>query len=75
MRNIFASLAVFSTILLGAAFVLGMLITDPRAGSPAALSEVRYHFLTALAGLVVAALCEVLGIDPAAHALAPLGAP
>ena len=26
-------------------------------------------------GLVVAALCEVLGIDPAAHALAPLGAP
>jgi hypothetical protein len=60
VRNIFSSLAVVSTILLVAAFILGLMIEDAKSPDPAALAQVRNHFLTGAAGLVFGALVHAI---------------
>ena len=60
MRYIFSSLAVVSTILLVAAFILGLMIEDAKSLDPAALAQVRNHFLAGVAGLVFGALVHAI---------------
>ena len=60
MRYTFASLAVFSTILMVAAFVLGLMIEDATSPEPEALAQFRNHFLAGAAGLVFGALVHAL---------------
>lgn len=60
MKRIFLSLAIVSILLLGAAFVLGMSIDDPKRPTESAQSLVSTHFLTAVAALVFAALLHAI---------------
>lgn len=58
MKRIFVTLAVLSTGLLIATFILGWNIDDPR--DAAAQGQVGNHFLTALGGLVLAVLVHAI---------------
>ena len=60
MTRIFLALTSCSTLLLIAAFVLGLSIGDPTARDAAVQLWVSYHILTALAGLVFASLVHAL---------------
>ena len=60
MKHIFLTLSVLSTLLLIAAFVLGLNIGDPKTATYAVRMSVRYHSLTALAGLCFAALVHAI---------------
>ena len=60
MKRIFTTLAFFSTALLIAAFVLGLSIDDVTAAKEATRSNVRWHFLTALAALCFATLVHAI---------------
>ncbi len=60
MNRIFLPLCGVSWILLGAAFVLGLQIDDPKIAEIAVQRGVQYHFLTALAALVFATLVHAL---------------
>ena len=59
MKRIFATLAVVSTLFLLAAYVLGWMIDDPRDLSDGGAS-VRWHFLSAVGGLMFAALVHAI---------------
>lgn len=60
MNRIFLSLCGLSWILLGAAFVLGLQIDDPKVAEVAVQRAVQHHFLTALAALVFTTLVHAL---------------
>lgn len=60
MSRIFATLSVFTTILLAVTFVLGWMIGDPSVPDPAVQEQVRWHFLTALGALVFAMLVHAI---------------
>ncbi|MFQ5734885.1 MAG: hypothetical protein ACE5KM_23365, partial [Planctomycetaceae bacterium] len=60
MKRIFATLAVVSTAVLLFAFVLGWLIDDPAARDAAVQRIVAWHFLTAVGGLMFAALVHAI---------------
>lgn len=60
MSRIFSTLAVFSTALLIAAFVLGWMIDDPSSRDAATQQLFTWHFLTAVAGLMFAALVHAV---------------
>ena len=60
MNRIFLTLASLSTLLLVAAFVLGMNIDDPASATDASLASVRVHFLAAVGGLMFAALVHAI---------------
>jgi hypothetical protein len=60
VKHIFASLSVAATVLLVAAFVLGLMVEDPKAGTPEAVAQFQYHFLAGSAGLVFAALVHAI---------------
>lgn len=59
MKRIFTTLAIFSTLLLLATYVLGWMIDDPRDLSDGGAS-VRWHFLTGVGGLMFAALVHAI---------------
>lgn len=58
MKRIFLTLAIFSNIVLAAAFALGVRIDDPKLAS--SVSDVSWHFLTALGALVFASLVHAI---------------
>jgi hypothetical protein len=60
MNRIFLPLCGLSVILLVAAFVLGLLIDDPRVLDRGVQAGVTYHFLTALAALCFATMVHAL---------------
>lgn len=60
MKRIFATLAVVSTLLLLTALVLGLNIGDPANRAEAVQRVLKYHFLTAMAALVFAALVHAI---------------
>jgi len=60
VTRIILTLAVLSTLLLIAAFVLGLNIDDPKSLDPAEQTTVSHHLLTALAGLVFATLVHAI---------------
>lgn len=60
MKRIFIGLAVTSTALLAAAFTFGLRIDDPRDMAEASLAARRLHLLTAVAGLLFAALIHAV---------------
>jgi hypothetical protein len=56
MKRIFLTLAIVSTLLLVAAFVLGLEIGDPRSVAAGTRRLLNYHALTSVAALIFAAL-------------------
>jgi len=60
MNRIFASLASLSTLLLIAAFILGLSIDDAKSPSAEVQSWVSLHFLTAVGALVFALLVHAI---------------
>ena len=60
MTRIFLMLAACSTLLIVAAFALGMNIQDASSLDEAARSSVRWHMLTALAALFSASLVHAI---------------
>jgi hypothetical protein len=60
VNRIFLPLCAASWVLLGAAFVLGWQIDDPRLADPAVQRGVQYHVLTALAAVCFATLVHAL---------------
>jgi hypothetical protein len=60
MNRIFVPLCGLSTILLVAAFALGLNIGDPRTLDRAVQAAVQYHFLTALGALCFATLVHAI---------------
>lgn len=60
MKRIFLTLAIFSTVLLIAAFSLGMSIGDAKDASAATQRYVSWHLLTALGALVFASLVHAI---------------
>lgn len=60
MKRIFLMLAACSTLLIVAAFALGLNIQDARSLDEAARSSVRWHMLTALASLFSASLVHAI---------------
>lgn len=60
MKRIFSTLAVLSTLLLLTALVLGLNIGDPADRARAVQTVLTYHFLTAMAALVFAALVHAI---------------
>ncbi|MEX0703668.1 MAG: hypothetical protein WD069_16345 [Planctomycetales bacterium] len=60
MKRIFLTLAAVGMALLGASFVFGLRIEDPRDVAEAALAARRLHLLTALAGLLFVALVHAV---------------
>ncbi|GAB4155359.1 MAG: hypothetical protein Tsb009_32140 [Planctomycetaceae bacterium] len=60
VKRIFLTLAIFSTGILIAAYVLGWSIDDPRVYDEAVQQGVAYHMLTAVSGLVFAVLVHAI---------------
>ena len=60
MNRILLSLATLSTVLLCAAFVLGLNIDDPKAATATAVSQFTSHFWTAMGGLIFTALVHAI---------------
>jgi hypothetical protein len=60
MPRIFLTLAILSTLLIGAALALGLGIGDPTVRTAEVQQRVSYHLLTALAALVFASLVHAL---------------
>jgi hypothetical protein len=60
VKRIFATLAVFSNVLMLAAFALGWMIDDPAVRDAAVQRLVAWHFLTAVAALMFAALVHAI---------------
>jgi hypothetical protein len=60
VNRIFLPLCGLSWILLGATFVLGLQIDDPKVIDPVVQNGVKYHFLTALGALVFTTLVHAL---------------
>jgi len=60
VKRIFLTLAILSTVLLVAALALGLSIDDPKEASEATQKFVSWHFLTALAAMVFAALVHAI---------------
>ena len=60
MKRIFATLAVISTSILLATFVLGWTIGDATSRDPDVQQMVAWHFLTAVGGLMFAALVHAI---------------
>jgi hypothetical protein len=60
MKHIFLTLAIFSTLLLAAAYVLGLTIDDPQAGGYAPQPGKGLHVLTSLFALLSAALVHAI---------------
>lgn len=60
MHRIFLPLCGLSWILLGAAFVLGLQIDDPKVADVAVQRGVQFHFLAALGAIVFATLVHAL---------------
>ena len=52
MTRIFLTLATLANVLLATAFVLGLMIGDPRVADPHVQAGVSAHFLTAVGALV-----------------------
>lgn len=60
MKRIFLTLTIVSTLLLIAAFVLGLEIGDPRSVSAATRRLMSYHLLTSVAALIFATLVHAV---------------
>lgn len=60
MTRIFLPLCGLSWLCLAAAFLLGLLIGDPKLPDPAIQRHVQFHFLTALGALVFALMVHAL---------------
>ncbi len=60
MKRIYLTLVTVSTVLLITAFVLGLSIGDPTERVETTQQHVQWHFLTALAALVFAALVHAI---------------
>jgi hypothetical protein len=60
MKRVFLTLAIFGTVLLIAAFVLGMEIGDPRSVSAATRRLMSYHLLISVAALIFATLVHAV---------------
>lgn len=60
MKRIFLTLAVVSTAILAGTFVLGWTIGDAASRDPDVQRRVAWHFLTAVAGLMFAALLHAI---------------
>jgi len=60
VNRIFLTLALFATLLLVAALVLGLNIGDPRSVAESTRSTLSYHLLTAVAALIFAALVHAV---------------
>lgn len=60
MNRIFLPLCGISWLLLGAAFVLGLQIDDPKVAQLAVQRGVQFHFLTALAAIIFTTLVHAI---------------
>jgi len=60
VNRIFLTLAILATLLLVAAFVLGLEIGDPRSVAASTRATLSHHLLTAVAALIFAALVHAV---------------
>jgi hypothetical protein len=60
VTRIFLTLAILANVLLAVAFVLGLMIGDPRVADAQVQAGVSAHFLTAVGALVFAALVHAI---------------